>query len=146
MMAADVPNQMKTTQSWLASSKCALNGDTDEMTTVRAVKAHEIPGRPPIQVAVGQSVQVGSQDTTWPAFVFVTTDDGSGWVPARHIDAGPGPAVMLVPYDTTELATAVGELLTVLVIDNPSGWTWVRNALGGEGWVPSDTIEPIPAG
>jgi hypothetical protein len=32
-----------------------------------------------------------------------------------------------------------------LVIDNPSGWTWVRNALGGEGWVPSDTIEPIPA-
>jgi hypothetical protein len=122
-----------------------LNGDTDEMTMVRAVKAHEIPGRLPIQVAVGQSVQVGSQDTTWPAFVFVTTDNGSGWVPARHIDAGSGPAVMLVPYDTTELATAVGELLTVLVIDNPSGWTWVRNALGGEGWVPSDTIEPIPA-
>jgi hypothetical protein len=115
------------------------------MTTVRAVKAHEIPGQPPIQVAVGQSVQVGSQDTTWPTFVFVTTDDGSGWVPARHIDAGSGPAVMLAPYDTTELATAVGEPLTVLVIDDPSGWTWVRNALGREGWVPSDTIEPIPA-
>jgi hypothetical protein len=103
------------------------------------------PGRPPIQVTVGQSVQVGSEDTTWPAFESVIADDGSGWVPARHIDTGSGPAVMLVPYDTTELATAVGELLTVLVIDNPSGWTWVRNALGGEGWVPSDTIEPIPA-
>ena len=122
-----------------------MNGGNDEMTTVRAVKAHEIPGRPPIQVAAGQSVQAGSQDTTWPAFVFVTTDDGSGWVPARHIDAGSAPAVMLAPYDTTELATAVGELLTVLVIDNPSGWTWVRNALGHEGWVPSNTIEPIPA-
>ena len=67
-------------------------------------------------------------------------------MPARHIDAGSGPAVMLVPYDTTELATTAGELLTVLVIDNPSGWTRVRNTLGREGWVPSDTIEPVPAG
>jgi hypothetical protein len=72
-----------------------MNGDTDEMTTVRAVKAHEIPGHPPIQVAVGQRVQVGGQDTIWPAFVFVTTDDGSGWVPARHIEPGSKPAVDL---------------------------------------------------
>jgi len=30
---------------------------------------------------------------------------------------------MLAPYDTTEMATALGELLTVLVIDDASGWT-----------------------
>jgi hypothetical protein len=53
-----------------------MNGDTGEMTTVRAVKTHQAPGRPPIRVAAGQSVQVGDQDTTWPAFVFVTTGDG----------------------------------------------------------------------
>jgi hypothetical protein len=47
-------------------------------------------------------------------------------------------------YDTTELATAAGELLTVLVIDDISGWSWVRNGLGREGWVPSNTIEPVP--
>lgn len=109
------------------------------MTMVQAVKAHEIPGRPPIQVAAGQSVQVGDRDTTWPAFVFVTTGHGSGWVPARYVDAGSRPAVMLAPYDTTELGTTAGELLTVLVIDEPSGWAWVRNALGHEGWIPSDT-------
>ena len=119
--------------------------DTCQMTTVRAVKAHAIPGRPPIRVTPGQNVQVGERDTTWPAFAFVTTDDGAGWVPARHIDASSEPAVVLAPYDTTELATAAGELLTVLVIDDPSGWTWVRNALGHEGWVPNDTIEAIPA-
>ena len=115
------------------------------MTTVRAVKAHAIPGRPPIRVTPGQNVQAGEHGTTWPAFVFVTANDGSGWVPARHIDASSEPAVVLAPYDTTELATIVGEPLTVLVIDDPSGWAWVRNALGREGWVPSDTIEPVSA-
>ena len=65
-------------------------------------------------------------------------------MPARHIDADARPAVMLAPYDTTELATTVDELLTVLLIDDASGWTWVRNALGCEGWVPSNTIEPVP--
>jgi hypothetical protein len=107
------------------------------MTTVRAVKAHAVPGRPPIRVTPGQNVRVGERDTTWPAFAFVTTDDGSGWVPARHIDARSEPAVVLAPYDTTELATAAGELLTVLVVDDPSGWARVRNALGHESWVPA---------
>ena len=57
---------------------------------------------------------------------LVTAADGVGWVPARRIDTGSMPAVMLAPYDTTELATAVGELLTVLVIDDASGWTWLQ--------------------
>jgi SH3-like domain-containing protein len=112
------------------------------MTTARAVKAHAVPSQPPIRVAAGQSVQVGDQDTTWPAFVFITIDDGSGWVPARHIDVRSRPAVMVAPYDTTELATTAGELLTVVSVDDLSGWTEVRNARGREGWVPSDTIEP----
>src|SRR5262249_28679988 len=118
--------------------------DTGEMTTVRAAKAHEIPARPPIQVAAGQHVQVGDRDTVWPAFVFVTTEDGSGWVPARHVDTAASPAAMLAAYDTTELATTEGEWLTVIAVDAPSGWTWVRNALGREGWVPDNTIEPLP--
>jgi hypothetical protein len=93
-------------------------------------------------VAAGQQVQVGERDTTWPAFVFVTTADGSGWVPARHIDTGADPPVMLEPYDTSELATEAGEMLTVLARDDPSGWTWVRNSRGAKGWVPSDSLEP----
>jgi SH3-like domain-containing protein len=115
------------------------------MTTVRAVRAHEIPSRPAIRVAAGQRVEVGDRDTTWPAFVFVTADGGSGWVPARYVDVGSRPAVMLAAYDTAELSTTAGELLTVLAVDDLSGWTWVRNARGREGWVPSDTIEPVPA-
>jgi uncharacterized protein YgiM (DUF1202 family) len=47
-------------------------------------------------------------------------------------------------YDTTELATAAGEELTLLEQDDPSGWALVRNAEGREGWVPLSTIEPVP--
>lgn len=87
-------------------------------------------------------MQVGARDTTWPAFVLVTTSDGEGWVPARYVDTGSSTPVMRAPYDTTELPTSAGEMLTVLIRDDLSGWTWVRNTAGQEGWVPDNTIEP----
>lgn len=108
---------------------------------VRAVKVHEIPARAPLQVSAGQRVTVGERDTHWPAFVFVTADSGAGWVPSRYL--GPDGTV-LTPYDTTELPTAAGDLLTVLAQDDESGWLWVRAADGREGWVPIDTVEPVP--
>lgn len=50
---------------------------------------------------------------------------------------------VLKPYDTTEPTTAGAEL-TVVARDDPSGWTWLRNSAGREGWVPNRTIEPLP--
>jgi len=117
------------------------------MVTVRAVTAHEIPDRAPLRVTPGQQVQLGERDTTWPEFVFVTAGGGSGWVPARHIEAGTGASgVVRTAYDTTELPTAAGDELTVLEADEISGWSWVRSASGREGWVPNSTIEPVPSG
>jgi hypothetical protein len=114
------------------------------MTKLRATTAHEIPERPPIRLVPGQQVQTGKHDTQWPAFVFVTTDDGAGWVPDRHLDTSSDPAVMTIDYDTTELATTAGEELTLIERDDPSAWARVRNATGQEGWVPLSTVEPIP--
>jgi hypothetical protein len=115
----------------------------DAMKTVRSVRAHEVPSRPPIQLAKGDNVQVGEQDTTWPAFVFVTAEVGSGWVPSRYIDTDRDPAVMTEPYDTTELPTSVGDVLAVVARDDLSGWLWVRDAGDHEGWVPRNTVEPL---
>jgi hypothetical protein len=114
------------------------------MTRLRAVAAHVIPQRPPIQVTPGQRVRAGQHDTQWPAFVLVTTEDGSGWVPERYLDTSSDPAVVTTGYDTTELATTAGEELTLLKKDEPSGWAWVRNAAGREGWVPLPTVVSIP--
>jgi SH3 domain len=112
------------------------------MTRLRATTSHTIPQRPPIHVSPGQQVQAGQRDTDWPAFVFITTDDGAGWVPERHPDTSADPAVVVTAYDTTELATTAGEELTVITRDDSSGWAWVRNTAGQEGWVPLRTVEP----
>ena len=88
--------------------------DNGPMARVRALRANDAPRRPPIRVTGGQRVRVGERDSTWPAFVFVTTEDGgSGWVPSRHIDTSSDPPVMLAPCDTTELPTSPGEVLAV---------------------------------
>jgi hypothetical protein len=114
---------------------------------VVAREAHEIPDRPALQVAVGELVQLGEQDDRWPAFVFVTTPHGSGWVPARHLstpsDPPPRTAVVKIPYDTTELPTQVGEVLEVLTEDRDSGWLWCRADNGRQGWVPVAAVEDL---
>jgi SH3 domain len=113
------------------------------MRTVVAKVAHQIPGRPPLQLAIGERVEVGQWDTEWPEFVFVTAAHGSGWVPARHLSASSGTAVLNTSYDT-ELPTHVGDLLEVLAEDNASGWLWCRSGSGREGWVPINTLEAAP--
>ena len=114
------------------------------MTRLRATTAHAIPQRPPIRVVPGERVRAGQRDAEWPAFVFVTTGGGAGWIPERHLDTSSDPAVVVTGYDTTELATTAGEHLILVERDDPSGWAWVRNTTGREGWVPLRTVEPVP--
>jgi len=114
------------------------------MTTLRATSSHSVPDRPPIQVMRGQRVQAGQRDTEWPEFVFVIADGGAGWVPGRFLDTSSDPALVLADYDTTELATTAGEALTLVEGDDRSGWAWLRNEAGQEGWVPLRTVATVP--
>ncbi|GAB3151409.1 SH3 domain-containing protein [Microbacterium neimengense] len=101
---------------------------------------HEIPERDPLSVLPGERVTVGERDTEWPAFVFVTTTNGSGWVPARHIDIDGAAGIVRTGYDTTELAARAGDVVEILADDIESGWSWCCDAAGREGWVPNRTL------
>lgn len=114
------------------------------MTFVIARSAHEVPDRPPIQLEVGERVEVGKRDDEWPAFVFVTSLRGAGWVPERHLRRDGAIAVVTEAYDTTELPTHQGEQLEVIREDEPSGWMWCRARDGREGWVPERTLSAVP--
>jgi SH3 domain len=111
------------------------------MRTMVAKVAHQIPDRPPLQLVDGECVDVGDRDSEWPEFVFVTVSHGTGWVPARHLSAASGTAVVQIAYDTTELPTQAGDVLEVVAEDLTSGWFWCRAHDGREGWVPINTLE-----
>jgi hypothetical protein len=124
-----------------------LTDVSDMLRAVRLVAVHsdhEIPQRRPIRLEVGERVEVGARDDEWPAFVFVRTRRGSGWVPERHLQRDGAAAVVTEAYDTAELATTQGERLEVLREDRPSGWVWCRAEDGREGWVPERTLAPVP--
>ena len=109
---------------------------------VRAREAHEPPADlSPLLLAPGEVVEVGARSSAWPAFVLVIAAHGSGWVPARHLSAAAGQAVVQEAYDTTELAIRPGEELEVLVEDQLGGWVWCRSISGAEGWVPAQSVE-----
>lgn len=111
---------------------------------VVATSPHGIPDRPPIRVEVGERVTVGDRDNEWPAFVFVTAQTGSGWIPEHHLDRQDASALVTEAYETTELPTEEGEELEVLQEDLASGWLWCRARSGREGWVPERTLSPRP--
>ena len=108
-----------------------------------APEGHEIPDGAPLKLAVGEVVEAGGRHDHWPAFVLVTSPDGSGWVPSRHLSADRGPVTVTEAYNTTELALPPGAEVTVVSRDDESGWWWCRRDDGSEGWVPVEALEPI---
>ena len=117
------------------------DGRLTGMQRVRARTGHEIPDRPALQLAVGETVQVGDRDTTWPEFMFVAAAGGSGWVPARNLSQTSGSAIVHREYDTTEMPTLAGEVFEVIAEDSESGWLWCLTSDGRRGWVPINTVE-----
>ena len=113
------------------------------MTRAVAVAAHEIPGRPPLRIEPGEVVTAGRNDDEWPAFVYVTSSHGEGWVPERHLRRDAEAATVVVAYDTTELPVGAGEHLDILEEDRESGWAWCCNAAGRAGWVPLRVLRPL---
>jgi len=93
--------------------------------------------QPPLVVRPGEYVEVGEKSDEWPAFVFVTTEDGRrGWIPERILSLSGSRSTVLRTYDTTVLEPAVGESLEVLEQDAEGGWLWCRNSRKLEGWYP----------
>lgn len=100
-------------------------------------------GDRPCAVATGDVVSVERRDSEWPAFGFVRSAHGEGWVPLRHLSTAGGPATVIAPYDTYELAVDEGQVLLVITRDDESGWLWCRDDGGNEGWVPVRSLRPV---
>lgn len=114
-------------------------------TSVVVIAGHEALESTSIVIVPGDQVVVGERgpddDGTWPAFVPVTTASGAtGWVPERYLDGVRPAATVLRGYDTQELPAVAGERLTLIEDDAESGWSWCRNAVRREGWIPNNVL------
>ena len=108
------------------------------------MRGHEIPKRRPLILNPGDDVTIGEPSPEWPAFVFVTSTSGEGWVPERHFTQTRPDAVVVERYDTRELPVNPDDIVDVLERDDESGWWWCRSSSGAEGWVPTEALAPLP--
>ncbi len=114
------------------------------MQHARVIAAHRAPDRPSIRVAAGDAVSLGERDSDWPQFVWATLAQGlGGWIPAALFDRDSGTATALQDYDTRELSTDIGEIVTLHYPQED--WWWSENASGESGWIPARALEMIEA-
>ena len=114
---------------------------------VRVVVAYQTPYLEPIELEAGEIVRLGGRDEEYPGWIWTKAKSGrEGWAPASifEADASAESAIVLENYSARELDTSEGEELVVR--RELSGWYWVLNSGGNEGWVPKNTVSAAGTG
>jgi uncharacterized protein YgiM (DUF1202 family) len=115
--------------------------DIKPETRARVIADYEAPYPHPIVVKGGDEVGINRDKTTDMAgWVWCTNQAGwGGWVPEAYLDERGEKGTMRCDYDAIELTVRVGERLTVHKAE--SGFLWVTNQAGQDGWVPASHVE-----
>lgn len=113
-------------------------------STARVILDYQAPFPDPISARAGDKTVIDdSKKTDCQGWIWCTDQLGkSGWVPETYIDRQGNFAYLLCDYDAIELTVRIGEILTCH--KEVSGFVWVTNQAGQNGWVPSTHIELCP--
>jgi uncharacterized protein YgiM (DUF1202 family) len=113
---------------------------------VQVITDYQAPFPDPIRVKAGDVVNIDPEKKTdITGWVWCTSLSGrSGWVPAVYVDRRDNIGRLRCDYDAIELTIRVGELLTVHKME--SGFYWVTDRNGRQGWVPMEHVESYPPG
>ena len=112
------------------------------MTHYQANADYEDRDSHPLRIAVGDCVQIGRKDQTWPGWIWVTDPHGNdGYMPEDLLegDAG-GMARVIGEFDPRVLTIRRGDRLES--IRRIHGWHWCKNEAGEEGWVAGYLLRP----
>ena len=64
-----------------------------------------------------------------------------GWVPESYLEIFETNCKAVQDYDATELTVKIGE--EFLIEKEESGWFWLNDEKGKEGWVPKKNVRII---
>jgi hypothetical protein len=108
----------------------------------RVCKSYQSPYADALNAAKGETLSFERKPTEWSGWIWCTNKSNkSAWVPESWVVIKGNNCQLKQDYDARELpvesgAEVVGELVE-------SGWVWVRNQNGAEGWVPLENLEVI---
>ncbi len=105
----------------------------------RTTKPHRATYTDPLTAKAGERLSVEERESEWPGWVWATAPSGqSGWVPRAYLTPLEGAAILQRDYSAQELTVAAG--IDVVVLRAESGWVWVRDPEGCEGWIPANVL------
>ncbi|MDP0489590.1 MAG: SH3 domain-containing protein [Verrucomicrobiota bacterium JB023] len=107
------------------------------MNALIANADYEENDRNPIHLKVGQEVTTGPQDSDWPGWIWVeTNNEQSGYVPEAYLEpVGPSRFSVLQAFDGKVLKVKKGEMVHSEI--EIEGWHWCRNGEDEAGWLPA---------
>jgi hypothetical protein len=117
--------------------------DIDPKSQLRVTADYQAPFPNPIRVKTGDVISLDrTVETDIPGWVWGTDRAGvSGWVPESYIEPQGENGVMRCDYDAIELTIHVGDILTFHKAE--SGFYWVSDQAGRQGWVPASHVEAV---
>lgn len=114
------------------------------MKILKVTKNHKGEFQVPLVAKKGDVVEGLERETEWEGWLCCRDNSGThGWVPKTYLDPASesGQLQFLQDYNARELTIDAGQ--EVIVLDEESGWAWVRTTLGEEGWIPLENLRDL---
>ena len=114
------------------------------MKILKVIKNHKSDFHVPLIAKMGELVEGEERETEFEGWLWCKNSSGlQGWVPKAYLEPASeaGQFQFLQDYNARELTIDAGQ--EVMVLDEESGWAWVRTPLGEEGWIPLENLQDL---
>jgi hypothetical protein len=114
------------------------------MKILKVIKNHKAEFHVPLIAMKGEIVQGQERKTEWEGWLWCrNSSDVHAWVPKAYLEStsDSGHFQFLQDYNARELTIDEGQ--EVIVLNEESGWAWVRTPLGDEGWIPLKNLQDL---
>jgi len=109
------------------------------------IKPHRASYKEVLIAPKGTRLSFERRESEWDGWLWCTDPSDksgiAGWVPESWVATDGNSCTLLRDYSTAELTVIEGETVDGDIIE--SGWVWVRNSYGEQGWVPLECLRMI---
>ncbi|MHA1110794.1 MAG: SH3 domain-containing protein [Promethearchaeota archaeon] len=113
------------------------------MEKARVIKQHISEFKQFLTLTKGDIVNCIEKPTPWEGWVYCPEFNGvGGWIPKSYLELQDHNQYMVLrDYNSFEMNVEINE--EVFILEETSGWAWVKNKLGKKGWIPLENLEKL---